>query len=58
MQNGEDFWFIDMALAENSAFYECVPECLRKPVEENWLPKIMGTSDKLGFGGGKRWENG
>lgn len=41
MQNGEDeFWLIDMALAENSAFYECVPKELRAPAEENWLPEL------------------
>lgn len=40
MQNGDDFWIIDMAVAENSAFYECVPKELRKKSEENWLPKI------------------
>lgn len=41
MQNGDDFWFIDMAVAENSAFYrETVPPALRNPMEENWLPNI------------------
>jgi hypothetical protein len=39
MQNGNDFWLIDMALAENSAFYECVPKKLRRPSKENWLPR-------------------
>lgn len=38
MQNGEDFWFIDMALAQNSALIDCVPVELRTTVEENWLP--------------------
>ncbi len=38
MQNGDEFWLIDMALAENSAFYDCVPKSLRKKSEENWLP--------------------
>lgn len=42
MQNGEDFWIIDMALAENSAFYECVPGHLRVPSPENWIPKLPG----------------
>lgn len=42
MQNGEDFWLIDMALACNSALKECVPEGLLKPVEEDWIPKIGG----------------
>lgn len=41
MQNGDDFWFIDMAVAEISAFYrETVPPALRNPMEENWLPDI------------------
>lgn len=40
MQNGEDFWIIDMALAENSAFADCIPEEKRKPVKENWIPKF------------------
>ena len=41
MQNDTDFWLIDMHLAQNSAYYEeCVPEELRVPLEENWLPKI------------------
>lgn len=38
MQNGEEFWLIDMAIAENSAFYDCVPKKLRKPQPENWIP--------------------
>ena len=46
MQNGEDFWLIDMALAENSAFYECVPEHLRNPSKENWLPQLPDNSQK------------
>ena len=40
MQNGDDFWIIDMALAENSAFYDKVPERLRRPSKENWLPDL------------------
>lgn len=40
MQNGDDFWIIDMALAYNSALKEFVePSKLKKPVE-NWLPKL------------------
>lgn len=42
MQNGDDFWLIDMALAENSAFYrECVPPECRRPTPENWLPELL-----------------
>ena len=40
MQNGDDFWIIDMGLAQNSALNECVPRNLLKPVKENWLPTI------------------
>ena len=40
MQNGNDFYLIDMALAENSAFYECVPHHLRKPTKEDWVPRL------------------
>ena len=40
MQNGDDFWIIDMALADNSALSECVPGNLLKKQEMsiNWLP--------------------
>lgn len=41
MQNGDDFWIIDMALAENSALKECVPAGLLRHREENWLPAIL-----------------
>lgn len=41
MQNGDDFWLIDMALAENSAGYDtAVKSTDRKPSVENWLPVI------------------
>ena len=40
MQNGEEFWLIDMAPAEQSALYEYVPEEKRRSVEENWIPKL------------------
>lgn len=46
MQNGEDFWIIDMALAENSAFYECVPNHLRKPSRENWIPELPSVEQE------------
>ena len=45
MQNGEDFYIIDMALAANSAFKECIPKGMLKIEEENWLPKL---SEKKG----------
>ena len=37
MQNGDDFWLIDMALATNSALVDKLPVKLTAP-EENWLP--------------------
>lgn len=40
MQNGEDFYIIDMALAKSSAYYECVPLNKRREIEENWIPKL------------------
>ncbi len=46
MQNGDDFWLIDMALAENSAFYDCVPTALRRPSKENWLPELPETDEE------------
>ena len=40
MQNGNDFYIIDMALAINSALMDCVPKGLLHEVKENWLPKL------------------
>lgn len=40
MQNGDDFWVIDMATAETSALSDCVPKGLLKHAPENWLPKL------------------
>lgn len=41
MQEGDICYLIDMALAENSAFYEeTVPKNKRIPSTENWIPKI------------------
>ena len=40
MQNGSDFWLIDMATAHTSALSSCVPaDKLKKPAE-NWIPKL------------------
>lgn len=39
MQNGDDFWLIDMALAANSALADRLPVQLPAP-EENWLPDL------------------
>ena len=40
MQNGTDFWLIDMGVAENSTFYDCVPPALRSPSKEDWMPRL------------------
>ena len=40
MQDGTDLYLIDMAPAENSALYDCVPKELRNPMKENWLPRL------------------
>lgn len=37
MQVKNDFYLIDMALAENSFYYNSVPKELRKPSTERWL---------------------
>lgn len=42
MQNGEDFYLIDMAIAQNSALYNTVPVIKRKEYKENWIPEIEG----------------
>lgn len=48
MQNGNDFYIIDMATAERSAYYETVPAELRHVQPENWLPDLSGTEpDRL-----------
>lgn len=40
MQNGNDFWLIDMATAATSALKFCVPVEKLKRSEENWLPDL------------------
>lgn len=40
MQNGDEFFIIDMALAQNSAFYERIPKELKNPTPENWIPDL------------------
>ncbi len=39
MQNGDEFWLIDMATADTSALKEYLP-CVIKPREVNWLPEF------------------
>lgn len=48
MQNGNDFYIIDMALASQSAFCECIPDGKLKAIEEDWMPRIpeTGTQNK------------
>lgn len=46
MQDGDDLWLIDMALAENSAFYrETVPTALMRPSEEHWMPELPANEE-------------
>lgn len=46
MQDGDDLWLIDMALAENSAFYrETVPAALMRPSEEHWMPELPANEE-------------
>lgn len=40
MQNGDDFWLIDMATADTSALNDCVPVGLLKKAPENWIPQL------------------
>lgn len=40
MMNGDDFWLIDMAIAEESAYYESVPVDKRIKSKENWIPQL------------------
>lgn len=37
MQVENEFYLIDMALAENSYYYDRIPKELRKPIKEDWL---------------------
>lgn len=42
MQNGNDFYVIDMALATQSALIDCVDSNKLKKITENWLPQLNG----------------
>lgn len=46
MQNGDDFYVIDMALAQDSALKECVPHHLLKEKKEDWIPVIETKAEK------------
>lgn len=41
MQNGDNFYIIDMALAANSALNDCVKKEELKPLVENWIPNLQ-----------------
>lgn len=42
MQNADDFWLIDMGVAERSAGYDkAVLADKRRPIEENWIPELV-----------------
>ena len=43
MQNNDEFWIIDMALAANSALVNRLPVKLEAP-EENWLPDLKNAN--------------
>lgn len=47
MQNGDDFYLIDMALADNSALSDCVPKGMLKKTEENWIPKLDSDNPEI-----------
>lgn len=40
MQEGSEFYIIDMATAQTSMYNDCIPENLRRTMEENWIPKL------------------
>lgn len=40
MQNGSDFYIIDLALASQSALNDCVEPSKLKSIEDNWIPKL------------------
>lgn len=46
MQNDDDFWLIDMAMAVNSALVDHIDINKLKPVTENWLPRIDEINKK------------
>lgn len=48
MQNGDDFYLIDMAAAANSALNHCVPTKKLRALPENWIPEI--TMNALPWG--------
>ena len=47
MQNGDDFWIIDMALANTSALNDCVEKGKLKKVTEDWIPVLSEKDLKI-----------
>lgn len=47
MQNGDDFYLIDMAAASTSALSDVVPPEKLKKTEENWLPDFQERTQLL-----------
>lgn len=46
MQNGNDYWFIDMGKAEESTFYNTVPKEKRKPLTTTWIPALQEPTNQ------------
>lgn len=48
MQNGNEFYIIDMQEAQNSTYYkETVSENLRKPTEECWISNLSSSESLI-----------
>lgn len=47
MQNGSDFYIIDMATAATSALNSCVPKDKLKPFPENWIPRLQDIGGEV-----------
>lgn len=45
MRNGDDYYIIDMALAENSALNDCVPREKLRAYPQLWLPTAPNTEN-------------
>ena len=45
MRNGDDYYIIDMALAENSALDDCVPREKLRAYPQQWLPTAPNTEN-------------
>lgn len=40
VENSDGFWLIDMAIAENSYYYDSIPQEKRRPAGEARIPKL------------------